>query len=516
MNTLRRYAPTAAVSLLAGVGGVATSYAVTGPSRNFVVSPVEQFLTRLIPGEIVLFTIQTVGELGQQLNIAMAVCLSVLLLGGLAATAIAIGHRLGSAAFAVAIVVGVGWLFGVLLTGAATSSAAIGLGSGVVVGLAELSGRSLGADDSLPLNSNRRRIVTGSAVTVGLGALGVGANAFGKGETKNSGATANSNPVDAVTLNAENPDVEVGDDQMTVAQYKQLARDRSLDVDGLEPLVSESFYSVDINGFDPELDREEWSMTVTGNVENELELDFSDIQSYRAENRMVTLRCVGDNLNGRKVDNAVWTGIPIQPILEEAVPQSDSCCVMLRAADDFYEEFPIEALREGFLAFGMNGQTLPRAHGYPLRALIPGHWGEINVKWLTEIEILEEEATGYWEKRGWHGTGPVNTNAKLWDEGIVRHDDGRVTLAGHAYAGTRGVDAVEVSVDGGESWNEATLTEPLPGKDVWRQWSYEFEGSGTHDVVVRAVDGTGKVQTREENSPIPSGATGWVEKTITA
>jgi hypothetical protein len=216
---------------------------------------------------------------------------------------------------------------------------------------------------------------------------------------------------------------------------------------------------------------------------------------------------------------------------------------MLRAADDYFEEFPLSALRNGFLAFEMNGDPLPRGHGYPVRALIPGHWGEINVKWLTEIEVLEEEAKGYWERRGWHGTGPVETVAKLHAVNrLGEATDGSggaktMQVGGHAYAGTRGIQNVEVSTDGGDSWTEATLSDPLPAgpgegtadatetadsegdatnaaEDAWRQWEYTYEATDPHEVVVRATDGEGNLQPSEENKPFPSGATGWVSKRV--
>jgi hypothetical protein len=187
--------------------------------------------------------------------------------------------------------------------------------------------------------------------------------------------------------------------------------------------------------------------------------------------------------------------------------------VLVRAVDGYYQEFPLAALEDAFLAFGMNGRRLPRGHGYPVRLLVPGHWGEINVKWVTDIELLDEEKEGYWEKRGWHGTGPVNTVAKLHT--LNHGDDGRVQVGGHAYAGTRGVRMVEVSTDDGETWDEATLSEPLPGTDVWRQWSYEWDAEpGEHEVVVRATDGEGELQPQEFSQPYPSGATGWVSRTV--
>jgi DMSO/TMAO reductase YedYZ molybdopterin-dependent catalytic subunit len=289
------------------------------------------------------------------------------------------------------------------------------------------------------------------------------------------------------------------------------ADEKTLDVAGLEPLVSEEFYEVDINSVNPDLMADDWSLDFTGAVESETTITYEDLLEMDRENRFVTLRCVGENLNGEKMDNALWTGVPIDPLLEEVGPSG--CCVMLRAADDYYEEFPIEALRGAFLAFGMNGDPLPRGHGHPVRALVPGHWGEINVKWLTEIEFLEEEIDGYWEERGWHGTGPVETVAKI--HAVEHRDDGRIRVGGHAYAGTRAIERVEVSTDGGSSWHDATLSDSLPGEDVWRQWVFEYDSpGGSHEVVARAADGEGTLQPREESRSFPSGPTGWVSRTV--
>jgi DMSO/TMAO reductase YedYZ molybdopterin-dependent catalytic subunit len=305
------------------------------------------------------------------------------------------------------------------------------------------------------------------------------------------------------------------DGQSEIQQRLQQAADRSLDVAGDVPgLVSsfEEFYNTDIAQFDPDLSPGDWSVTVTGEVERELTLDFAALTDMPTEHRFVTLRCVGERLNGHKLDTAVWTGTPIAPLLDEVDPGGECGCVMLHAEDDYFVQFPVSALEDGFLAWGMNGEPLPQSHGRPVRVLIPGHWGEVNVKWLSEIELLDEAADGYWERRGWHGTGPVNTVAKLWSDTVL--DSGAVELAGHAYAGTRGIDRVEVSTDGGDTWRDAELSEPLPGEDVWRQWRHEFTPSGSHEVVVRAVDGEGTVQSEERSESFPSGATGWVSKTV--
>jgi DMSO/TMAO reductase YedYZ molybdopterin-dependent catalytic subunit len=284
-------------------------------------------------------------------------------------------------------------------------------------------------------------------------------------------------------------------------------------MDGAEPLVSENFYTVDIANVNPTVDESEWELTITGEVDEAVTLDYAALKDMESVDRFETLRCVGEDLNGKKMDTALWTGVPLQDLVARAGPNGDCECVRLRAADDYYQVFPMDALEDSLLAYGMNGNALPRGHGYPVRALIPGHWGEIQVKWITEIEVLDQDAEGYWEKKGWHGTGPVETVAKL--HAINDLDDGRKEVGGHAYAGIRGIQRVEVSTDGGSTWNEAELTDPLEGIDAWRQWRYRYDPpDGSHEVVVRATDGEGTLQTEEERGKYPRGATGWVSKTV--
>ncbi|AHG03964.1 sulfite oxidase [Halobacterium sp. DL1] len=483
-------AATVIVSLFAGLAGLAASYAVAGFTPSFVAGPIASLLSREMPAAVVRFAILVLGDLGETLNLVAALALAWFLLTLAASVGLAAGRRARSRVVAPVVGAASTGLLSVVLTGALLPAFATGAAVSVVIAATTLS-----ADGRTPdVAADRRRILGGvaSAVTVTLAG-------FLLGSGRDSDTTVAPLEVDR-SLESE------------TESLLGTAETQSLDVAGLEPLVSDSFYEVDINSVNPDRSADSWELSVTGAVEEERTYTYDDVTSMDAENQFVSLRCVGEGLNGRKLDNALWQGVPIMDLVEPAVP-TEGCCVMLRAADGFYEEFPLSALEDGFLAFGMNGEALPRGHGYPARALIPGHWGEINVKWLTEIEILETEEDGYWEERGWHGTGPVNTVAKLHVENDL--EDGRKQVAGHAYAGTRGIERVEVSTDGGDSWADARLSGPLPGEDVWRQWAYEYDPpERSHEVVVRATDGTGTLQPREEESPYPSGASGWVSKSV--
>jgi DMSO/TMAO reductase YedYZ molybdopterin-dependent catalytic subunit len=573
---LRSALTTAFVALLAGVAGVTGSYAIAGFTPAFVVAPIATFTSQTMPGAVVTFAITTFGELGDLLNLVTAIGLAVGLLAATTLTALIVGRALDigrrdASMLAVWLAAALGWLAAFLVTMAPVPALGAGVGTGAVVAAGELAAGTR-ADDGAGVSSGRRGVLGSVAGTLGLGVLGyllgnrrdtstaaapigsdgadggagepLGADGDGAatagGASGDAGTAGDAGADEAGTAGDETdgrstegdaggepttegppPTDGAGDGsgaqggQLSIEELLALAEERSLGIEGLEGLVSgEDFYEVDIYNVDPELAADDWTLSVTGAVEEEVEFTYDDLRGMEPENRFESLRCVGEGLNGKKMDNALWTGVPIPAVIEQANPQGEY--VVLRDGDGYFEEFSAAALETGLLAYGKDGSTLPRGHGFPVRALIPGHWGEINVKWIEEIEISTEEVTGYWEERGWHGTGPVNTVAKLHATG--RLDDGRLQVGGHAYAGTRGVRKVEVSTDGGDSWNDATLSERLPeayGTDVWRQWAYDYQPpDGEHTVVVRATDGTGTLQPKEESGAFPNGPSGWVSKSI--
>ena len=485
----------AVFALLAGLTGVAGSFGAAGYTRQFVAAPIDTVVVRRTPGRLIALVIGTVGDAGHLLHIALSVGIAAGLFAGASVVGLAAARRSGHTLLGAGVAGGVSWGVAAGLTAEPVLAAAAAAPVAIITALGTTTDPSAGFDPS-----RRRTLLSGVGAVGFVGAAGL----VGRLRTDDAGGGTGADDAPEAVASPE------------VQERLGQADDRELDVvgDDVPGLVSEigAFYNVDINEFDPEVPADGWSMSITGEVGEETTVTYDELTGMPVEHRYVTLRCVGERLNGRKLDTAVWTGTPIRPLLDAADPDGECGCVMLRAEDDYFVQFPVEALEDGLLAWEMNGQPLPESHGHPVRVLVPGHWGETNVKWLSEIELLDEEMDGYWERRGWHGTGPVNTVAKLWD--TTELDDGRVEVAGHAYAGTRGVDRVEVSVDGGDAWTDAALSEPLPGDDVWRQWRHVFDPDGATEVVVRAVDGEGTVQTGDAADPFPSGATGWVRQSV--
>jgi len=506
----------AVVAIAAGVAGVAGSYGVAGFTPAFVVAPVEGTLSWLMPGVAVTFAITVLGDLGQTLNLALATVLVAGAFAVVAGLAVAAGRRVDSRVLSVAGTAAAVWMLAAAVTLRLVPALGAGVGAGLVVGVSELAGRvsrrgRIAGRGTTEDGNGRRRVVSALAAGAVAGAFG---GVLGRART-------------AADASATGDDRD-GDPRFDVTDGIAAAEERSFDIEGMDPAISEGFYQVDINSVDPQVGPDDWTLSVTGAADSEFDLSYDELREMDHEHRFVTLRCVGEILNGHKTDTALWTGVPLAPVVERAAPTSDCECVLLRAEDGFFQEFPLDALRPGMLAYGMNGRHLPRGHGAPVRALIPGHWGEINVKWLTGIEFLEREREGYWEKRGWHGTGPVNTVAKL--HGKQRREDGRVVVGGHAYAGTRGISEVEVSVDGGP-WETVELADRLPGAsgpaadvgggntdhaaDAWRSWRYVYDPpGGAHDVTVRAYERDGTRQPSDRTGPFSTGPSGWVTVNI--
>ncbi|HEX8995819.1 MAG TPA: molybdopterin-dependent oxidoreductase [Ktedonobacterales bacterium] len=289
-------------------------------------------------------------------------------------------------------------------------------------------------------------------------------------------------------------------------------------VAGVEPEVTPaaSFYVVSKNATDPILNPSTWLLRVTGLVETPLTLTFSQLLALPRVDEYVTLRCVDSLPGSHLMSNAYWSGVSLGALLRRASVRPDADVALTRAPDGYQETLPLAMALEptALLAYGMNGETLPRRHGGPVRLLAPGYFGFKNVKWVTEIEVARA-AKGYWAERGWTA-GQAHSVARI---DVWRAEAGGALLAGVAYAGAAGVGAVELRVDG-DAWSapgQVELNAPPLAPMAWAQWRASLPlAPGRHTIAARVVDATGRVQPPGDGLIFPNGAAGYhtVEVTL--
>jgi DMSO/TMAO reductase YedYZ molybdopterin-dependent catalytic subunit len=283
-----------------------------------------------------------------------------------------------------------------------------------------------------------------------------------------------------------------------------------------------------------ELNPADWRLRVGGEVEKPLTLTLSELSKLETHSVVNTIECAG---NGRSlyrpqvpgiqwdkgaVGTARFSGPRLGDVLERAAVKSNGKHLMFRGLDEvpgkvppFIRSIPIEKALDSdtLIATHMNGSPLTKHHGFPARALVPGWIGAASCKWLAEIKILEAEFVGNFMSPGYRfpnqpvkpgdavkpeDTHPLTAlNVKSVISGPLDGASlkaGKVRIYGAAWAGEADIAKVEVSTDGGTSWNPATL-----GHDqshyAWRLWTYEWKAKGgDYYILSRATDTRGRTQ----------------------
>jgi DMSO/TMAO reductase YedYZ molybdopterin-dependent catalytic subunit len=293
-------------------------------------------------------------------------------------------------------------------------------------------------------------------------------------------------------------------------------------VDGAVPYVTSNndFYRIDTALYPPQIDPSTWELRIHGMVRNPITITWEQLLRRPMVQRYVTLACVSNDVGGDLIGNALWLGVPIKELLDEAQPLPDADQVVQRSSDGWTCGSPTAVLRDGrdaLLAVGMNGEPLPVRHGFPVRMVVPGLYGYVSAcKWITEIELTRfADFDAYWVPRGWSALGPIKTQSRIDTprDGATR-PAGQVTVAGVAWAQHRGITKVEVQADNGP-WEPATLA-PVVSADTWVQWSYSWPATaGEHTLRVRATDKDGQTQPSTRAPSAPDGATGWHSVQVT-
>lgn len=288
----------------------------------------------------------------------------------------------------------------------------------------------------------------------------------------------------------------------------------------------------------PTIDVGSYRLRVDGTVRTPLSLSLAELKSMPSVTRAATLECAG---NGRvfltpavpgmqwelgAVGTAEWTGVPLHVLLERAGLEDDACEIVLEGADrGMPSQLPLppepityarsvtraKAMREEVLiAYEMNGRDLAPNHGFPVRVVVPGHYGMASVKWLTNVTAVREPFTGYWQTSDYgywdrvdgkpvrRALSQIEVKSEILRPRIYEtlSPNERHTIFGVAWAGEVNVDSIAVSTDGGRSWSEATFLDPAR-QYAWRRWTLDWltpDKPGPYTLMSRARTADGKSQ----------------------
>lgn len=289
------------------------------------------------------------------------------------------------------------------------------------------------------------------------------------------------------------------------------------------------------NHFDvPHLDRKTWRLRIEGLVERPLELTWDELTALPARSVFATVECAG---NGRSflqkrepgvqwgagaIGHAEWTGVPLVRVLERAGLRPGALEVVFEGADRgsepdhpepmaFARSLPLKKALDPdtLLAYRMNGELLKPNHGFPVRLFVPGWYGVASVKWLRRVEVTDRPFRGYFQTKKYTYqrrtpggavetaiVGPMTVKSEiLRPQSGAELGVGTNRAFGVAWAGEQAVAAVEVSTDGGRTWQPADLLGPRAPYS-WTLWEYLWEVAepGEYTLLARAVAADGTVQ----------------------
>jgi DMSO/TMAO reductase YedYZ molybdopterin-dependent catalytic subunit len=288
----------------------------------------------------------------------------------------------------------------------------------------------------------------------------------------------------------------------------------------------------------PDITPADWRLSVEGQVESPIMLNYDQLRVLPAQTVTAVLECAGNSrnsvvpplppilsyLNNGYVGNARWRGVPLRLVLERAGIKPEARDVVLEGADRgqppfaphevaYAKAIPIDkALHpETLIVYEMNGAPLPREHGGPVRAVVPGWYGTYHVKWLTRIEVLDRPFDGVFMTELWRMRHRDDGYVRLGmvDQVAVKSliftpgaDEplpvGVHTIRGAAWSGGKDIASVQVSTDGGATWRFARLLDAGENDSpyAWRQWElpWEIREPGRYTLMARATDTSGTAQ----------------------
>lgn len=292
----------------------------------------------------------------------------------------------------------------------------------------------------------------------------------------------------------------------------------------------------------PQIDVKSWRLKIEGEVDTPFELSYDEVRQMGSRTMAVTMECAG---NGRAfltpatsgaqwergaVSTAEWTGVPLSKVLRRASPKKSVLDVIFEGADrgeikeppgpagevHYARSMPLAKANEDMLlAYKMNGEELMPAHGAPLRLIVPGWYGMASVKWLTRIIASAQPFNGYYQTidYAYWERGPSAATLVPITEMQVKAQIARPGFAdavrageiyhvcGAAWTSEADITKVELSTDGGKTWNDTNLL-GTSIRNAWRLWDYDWQvptKAGKATLIARATDSEGRTQPAERD-----------------
>lgn len=267
------------------------------------------------------------------------------------------------------------------------------------------------------------------------------------------------------------------------------------------------FYVVSKNiGGDPVVTASTWRLNLPGRS-----LTYDELLALPSQQLELTLECISNEIGGTLISNGFWKGPRVSDVLALISLPSNAAWMLTESADGYTESFQLQDLTsDHLLATHLNGAPLSSMHGFPARFIFPGRYGMKQPKWVTRLGFSASDKPGYWENNGWDERAIVKTMSR-----IDRPADGAalpagtVQFGGIAFAGARRISGVELSWDGGRSWQPAELQAEF-SPYAWRFWQLSTSiAAGHYNVKVRARDGEGTLQSSKSAPTLPNGADGY-------
>ena len=267
-------------------------------------------------------------------------------------------------------------------------------------------------------------------------------------------------------------------------------------------------------GLPVSLDANRWQLEFTGALENPLTLSLKDILAAPQEEFYLTMECIGNQAGGDQIGNALWQGTSLLPFLAQAQVQSEATHFVLHGADYYETTLPVpDVMRPDVcLVHQMNRAPLTPEHGYPVRIIIPGRFGQKQPKWLIKVEAIAKAKKGYWERQGWSNTAEIPTHGMIrqvqadrvssrnhsvaisksgtegWAEGIL--------IAGIALDKSSPIQAVRISTDNGSTWHSAEQNRPTSPHE-WTLWRHLWQPTQPGRYTLLAI-----AQTKDQVQPL--------------